>query len=374
MTNTPAWDDSTWPALPALEHDAHADVCVIGLGGTGLTCISALLDRGARSVIGIDAHDVGAGAAGRNGGLLLAGTADFHHDAVAKLGRAKAVEFAHRTAAEIDRFVAEYPGIVRRTGSLRIAASDDELADCEAQFTQMRADAIAVERYAGPEGRGLLFPDDAVFQPLARCRVLATRVQSAGARLFGHSRALAVEPGLVHTTRGSITAEQIIVCVDGRLEAVLPSLAGEVRTARLQMLGTAPALDVHFPRPVYSRFGYDYWQQLPDQRIVLGGGRDMAVDDEWTPAREPTDVIQAYLDRLLAERLGVTAAVTHRWAASVSYTRTGLPVCRAVDRGVWAIGGFSGTGNVMGALLARDVAAQVAAAAGHDEDRATRPD
>ena len=85
-------------------------------------------------------------------------------------------------------------------------------------------------------------------------------------------------------------------------------------------------------------------------------------------------MIQAYLDRLLYERLGVSAAVTHRWAASVSYTRTGLPVCRAVDRGVWAIGGFSGTGNVMGALLARDVAAQVAAAAGHDEDRATRPD
>jgi hypothetical protein len=33
-----------------------------------------------------------------------------------------------------------------------------------------------------------------------------------------------------------------------------------------------------------------------------------------------------------------------------------------VDRDVWAIGGFSGTGNVMGALLARDVAAHLAAA------------
>jgi len=38
-------------------------------------------------VIGIDAEDVGAGAAGRNGGFLLAGLADFYHEAVEKHGR-----------------------------------------------------------------------------------------------------------------------------------------------------------------------------------------------------------------------------------------------------------------------------------------------
>jgi glycine/D-amino acid oxidase-like deaminating enzyme len=362
VTNTPAWDTRPWTPLPPLPPTAAADVCVVGLGGTGLTCISELLARGGRSVIGVDAHDVGAGAAGRNGGLLLAGTADNHHDAVRTLGRDAAVDYARRTEAEIDRFVIEYPDLVRRTGSLRIAASDDELADCAAQYDAMRADGLGVARYDGPEGRGLLFPDDAVFQPLERCRVLATRVQSAGARLFGDTRVIAVAPRQVHTARGTIVAEQIIVCVDGRLEVLLPALAGEVRTARLQMLGTAPELGVRVPRPVYFRYGYDYWQQLPDQRIVLGGGRDIAVDDEWTPADEPTNVVQSYLDHLLRDHLGVTAAVTHRWAASVSYTQTGLPVCRAVDRDVWAIGGFSGTGNVMGALLARDVAAHVAAA------------
>jgi glycine/D-amino acid oxidase-like deaminating enzyme len=360
MTNTPAWETGHWTPLPPLPHDTAADVCVVGLGGTGLTCISELLARGVRSVVGVDAHDVGAGAAGRNGGLLLGGTADNHHDAVVALGRDAAVDYARRTEAEIDRFVIEYPDLVRRTGSLRIAASADELADCATQYDAMRADGLRVERYDGPEGRGLLFPYDAVFQPLDRCRVLATRVQSAGVRLFGGTSVAAIEPGLVHTARGTIRAEQIIVCVDGRLEVLLPSLVGEVRTARLQMLGTAPESSRRFDRPVYYRFGYDYWQQLPDQRIVLGGGRDIAEADEWTMDSEPTGVIQEYLVRLLRTQLGVSAAVTHRWAASVSYTQTGLPVCRAVDRGVWAIGGFSGTGNVMGAIMARDVAARVA--------------
>jgi len=38
-------------------------------------------------VIGIDSEDVGAGASGRNGGFLLAGLADFYHEAVETLGR-----------------------------------------------------------------------------------------------------------------------------------------------------------------------------------------------------------------------------------------------------------------------------------------------
>ena len=85
--NIPVWDDLAWHSLTPLVSDLTVDVCVIGLGGSGLTAVSELLAL-KRSVIGIDAADVAAGAAGRNGGLLLGGTADFHHDACAAIGRA----------------------------------------------------------------------------------------------------------------------------------------------------------------------------------------------------------------------------------------------------------------------------------------------
>jgi glycine/D-amino acid oxidase-like deaminating enzyme len=52
----------------------------------------------------------------------------------------------------------------------------------------------------------------------------------------------------------------------------------------------------------------------------------------------------------------VTAPITHRWAASVSYTPDELPIVREVKPAVWAIGGYSGTGNVVGSLLGRGVA------------------
>jgi gamma-glutamylputrescine oxidase len=356
--HTPVWDDdAAWQPLAPLTADATCDVCVIGLGGSGLLAVRELRARGV-DVVGIDVVDAGAGAAGRNGGLLLAGLANFHHDAVRALGHAQALALYHRTLSELERMFAEFPECTHRTGSLRIAASEREVADCRAQLAQMQADALPVEWYAGPEGEGLLFPNDGVMQPLARVRALAARAREAGAQLYGHTRATTITGRRVDTAQGAtIHCARVIVAVDGRLELLLPELAPRVRTARLQMLATAPAHDVHLPRPVYWRDGYEYWQQLPDGRIALGGFRDTAIDAEWTSDASPTDAIQSRLQVFLRERLGTSAPITHRWAASVSYTESGAPVCEEVRDGVFVIGAYSGTGNVVGALCARDAVA-----------------
>ncbi|HEX2778117.1 MAG TPA: FAD-binding oxidoreductase, partial [Gemmatimonadaceae bacterium] len=293
----PLWaEDAPALDLPPLDGVVSADVCVIGLGGSGLSCVRELRRLG-MSVVGIDAGRVGGGAAGRNGGFLLAGIAAFHHEASTAHGRERAARAWRLTLAELERIAAETPEAVRRTGSLRIAIDDEELADCEAQRAAMHVDGLPVERYAGPEGEGLLFPRDASFQPLLRCRILARATLDAGARLFERSKAARISAGDVMTAKGRVRAGAVIVAVDGGLERVLPELAGRVRTVRLQMIGTAPATDVEYPRPVYSRYGLDYWQQLPDGRIVLGGFRDVGGEEEWTFDARPTLPVQRALER-----------------------------------------------------------------------------
>ncbi|HEX6038720.1 FAD-binding oxidoreductase [Longimicrobium sp.] len=353
--NTPVWDDHDWAHLPALDGDVSADVCVVGLGGSGLTAVGELLRRGA-SVVGIDAGHVASGAAGRNGGFLLAGTYDFYHDAVRRHGHERARRIYALTIDEMRRITAETPEAVRQTGSLRVADSPEELEDCRLQYDALRADGFPVEWYEGPEGHGLLMPTDCAFNPLLRCRILARREVEAGARLYEHAPALEVRPGEVRTPSGTVRCGKVIVAVDGRLERLFPELEGRVRTARLQMLATAPTDEVRVPRPVYARWGYEYWQQLPDGRVALGGFRDLGGEGEWTHEAVPGDAIQARLDRFLRERIGVRAPVTHRWAASVGYTQTGLPLLDEVRPGVWAAGGYSGTGNVIGALCGRAAA------------------
>lgn len=354
--NEPVWGAGTAPLdLPRLEGDEEADVCVVGLGGSGLAAIGELLEM-RRSVVGLDAGQVAGGAAGRNGGFLLAGLAAFHHDAVAALGRDRAARLYRLTMAEIERIAHETPAAVRRVGSLRIAASPEEREDCRAQLAAMRADGLPAEWYEGAEGVGLLVPSDGAFDPVVRARTLARHACARGARLFERSRVVRIDDGLVETEHGRVRCGAVVVAVDGRLEVLLPELASRVRTTRLQMLATAPTDEIVVPRPVYARWGFDYWQQLADGSLAVGGFRDRNEAGEWNAVAEPAEPVQGLIERFVREGLGVRAPITHRWAAVVGYTEGELPVLDEVRRGVWVAGGYSGTGNVVGAMCARAAA------------------
>jgi glycine/D-amino acid oxidase-like deaminating enzyme len=355
MSELPVWDDGAWATLPTLPGEVETDVCVIGLGGSGLAAVLELLALG-RRVVGLDAGAVGGGAAGRNGGFLLAGLPAFYHRAAGNLGRERVQAIYRRTMAELDRMTEETPEAIRRPGSLRIADDAIELHDCETQLAMMRADRLPAERYDGPEGRGILVPTDGAYNPLQRCRALAGQAISGGARLFENTAAITIRGDQVGTGGGRVRCSSVIVAVDGGLERVLPELTPRVRTARLQMLATAPVLDLDVPRPVYRRWGFEYWQQLPDRRIALGGLRDRAGDGEWTDVAVSTDAVQCGLERVLREQLGVTEPVTHRWAGTVGYSPNGLPVIDEVRPRIWAAGGYSGTGNILGALCGRGLA------------------
>lgn len=354
---SPVWEDGRWSPLPPLAATVRADVCVVGLGGSGLTAVGEVLEQGV-SVVGLDAGQVGAGAAGRNGGFLLAGLAEPYHQVVQQLGRKRASQLHQLTLSEMERMTRATPQAVRRVGSLRVEDTAEGLADCAAQAAALREDGFAVEEYDGPEGRGLLFPDDGAMQPLQRCRSLAQQAGRRGAQLHEDSPAVDVQPGRVLTPAGAVDCDAVLVAVDGRLDGLLPELAGTVRTVRLQMLGTAPTTEVRVPRPVYLRGGYEYWQQLTDGRLAVGGFRDLGGELEETSDATPADPVQSALEALLRSRIGVTAAVTHRWAASVGFTRTGFPWLGEVRDRVWAAGGYCGTGNVIGALCGRAMAAR----------------
>ncbi len=329
-----------------------ADVCVVGLGGTGLSAIGELLDLGL-DVVGVEKNRVGSGATGRNGGFFLAGTPDFHHRAAAVLGEERAAALYRLTLEQLDRIWLETPNAIRITGSVRLALDQDEVEDCRAQLQSMTAANLPVSVYNGAEGDGLLFPHDGSANPLLRARTLAGRARMRGARLFEDSPATAVRANRVDTPGGTVRCGIVIVAVDGGLEVTVPQVK-KVRTARAQMLATAPAYEVDIPRPVYARYGYDYWQQLPDKRVALGGFRDLAGDGEWTHRAEATPQVQAHLETFLRQGLGVRARITHRWAGTIGFTDDKLPV---IWKGSgWAVGGYSGTGNVLGAVCGRAVA------------------
>ncbi len=310
------------------------DVAVVGLGATGLAAVLEARRRGA-TVAAYDSGRLGGGATGRNAGFLLAGTADFYH-------RRRDRELYGLTLDEMDRMMAETPTVISRTGSVRRPRSLEEHEDCAAHYQALRDDGFPAEL---ERDGSMIVPTDGSFHPLARASLLAAAARD--------NEAVLVENHLVDNF-DALEADRVIVAVDGGLERVLPELTGRVRTARLQMLATARTDEVRIGRPVYSRYGYDYWQQLPDGRVVVGGCRDQFPDQSWTTASRPTQAVQAALDCLLREDVGVrNAPVTHRWAGTSSYTDDRRPVCEEIRPNVVAVGAFCGHGNVIASMAGR---------------------
>jgi glycine/D-amino acid oxidase-like deaminating enzyme len=364
------WDaDPSLPAWPGFEPLTDslvtADACVIGLGGSGLAAVDELTSRGL-SVVGVDAGRVARGAAGRNGGILACGGAMSFREACDRFGAEVALDLWRRTESELDRLSDRLgPDVIRRDGVLRLAglpgpSEDDdesaerarEQADFDADYELMREHGIAVERYDGELGRGLFLPTNGGMNPVARAFGLATALSGA-AGLHENTPVLSVSAGSVRTAFGVIRAGVVVVAVDGKLDVLLPQLRPHVRTLRLQMLATAPLRTRRLPCPVSVRWGFDYAQQDPFGRLLVGGGRDRFVAEENTHDDQPTAGVQGRIEHIAARLAAGPVSVTHRWAASVGYTDDHRAVCAEVDDGVVVCGAYSGTGNLVGPVAAR---------------------
>jgi glycine/D-amino acid oxidase-like deaminating enzyme len=156
-----------------------------------------------------------------------------------------------------------------------------------------------------------------------------------------------------------VDAEVVLVATDGYPSGLLGRLEGLIVPTRGQMIATEPLAERIFECPHYGRHGFDYWQQMPDGRILAGGFRDAALQDEFTAEEALTPQIQGALEAFVAELVGRPVAVTHRWAGIFGLVLDFLPVVGRVpgEERVWVAGGYSGHGNVLG-LLCGELAAR----------------
>jgi glycine/D-amino acid oxidase-like deaminating enzyme len=147
----------------------------------------------------------------------------------------------------------------------------------------------------------------------------------------------------------------------------VPELDAAVRPTRGQVAVTEPLPRLLFECPHYARHGYDYWQQTPDRRLVIGGWRDTSLETEYTSEEATTPAIQERIDAFATELVGRPARVTHRWAGIFGTTEDRLPLVGELPGrpDVWVACGYSGHGNVLG-FLCGELVAEAMAGRGRD--------
>lgn len=368
---TSFWLDEPYEPRAPLAGDVEVEACVIGGGVGGLSCARSLALRGIETLV-LERATVAGGASGRNGGFLLAGMAAFYHDARERYGAGRARGlYAQTLEAQREIYaLAEELGAsdaVRRTGLLRVSATEEEAEDVRRQVDALREDgfpAKLVEREALPPAlqrsfhNACLTDHDGALQPARWIKALAGAAEQAGVRICEHTDVHApVGADGVMAGEARVRARHVVVAADGALPALVPGVP--VRARRLHMVATEPLPERLVGCPVYARFGFEYFQQTPDGRLLAGGFSDLDGDLSYTDRDEGNPAVWARIERYLAEDLGVQATVTHRWVGTVGYSEDGLPVVRKADA-IYVAGGYSGHGNVLGYLAGRQLAELIA--------------
>jgi len=343
----PYWleDEAIQRATP--RHEGRVDVAIVGAGVTGCAAALRLAEAGLRVRVH-DQRGVAEGASGRNGGFALRGGASRYDVARETYGVEQSRGMWQWTEEALDTIEGLAGDALRRPGSFRLAADDEERDEIRLEYEALHEDGIDAEwvddlpgHLAGRFKGGIVHPGDGALQPARWMRRLAALAADAGAEIREHERVDDVT---------ALDADQVVVATDGYGHGLVPELSETIWPTRGQIIVSEPLDRMLYDRPHYARQGFDYWQQLPDGRVLLGGFRDVSILDELTDVEVTTEPIQSSLESYLGVLIGEPPRVSHRWAGIFGLTQDMLPlVGRVPDReNVWVAAGYSGHGNVLG--------------------------
>ncbi len=333
---------------------AKADVLVIGGGIAGTSLLWHLGQRRIDAVL-LERHHLAWGASGRNAGFLLAGVASSYSEAVRTYGRERSREVWEITNENHDRMIEAARGQDvghRRLGTAILPANEEERALLIESEQLLQEDGFD----ARWDGSRLINPRDGEIDPAAMVAALARQAEP-GAICEGVDVS-SITPRLhdVMVTSGEEMCEAgiVILATNAYTPQLVPSV--QIQPTRAQMIAMAPEAKSIIDMPVYSNFGYRYWRQLRTGEVLLGGWRDTSLETEKTYDDEPTAEIQEHLDRAVRE-LGVKGEVTHRWAGTMGFTESGLPMAGPLDGmpNVYICAGFTGHGMGFAFMTAKQV-------------------
>jgi len=349
VTTTPFWLACPSPDVAPGTMEGPVDVVVVGGGVTGCSCALTLAREGLRVRL-IEAREIAAGASGRNGGFALRGLKPSYDEARELLGHGAAASLWELTERAIEAMVSLAGDALRRSGSVRLAVDEAEREALGREYEALIDDGFKADwldplppPLDGLFAGAVVHPRDAALSPALWVRRLAGHAAAAGAEIVQH----------VPVDRAGIDAFEaaaVVVAVDGLTHVLVPELARWMKPIRGQVLATEPLPELRYDRPHYARWGYDYWQQTADGRLILGGRRDTDAEAETTASEDTNPSIQAELTAYAEQLMGRSVAVTHRWAGVWGETPDGLPFVGPVpgsDR-LWVAGGYCGHGNVLG--------------------------
>lgn len=305
------------PVYPPLQGEISVDVCVVGGGFSGLNTAIELAQRGF-SVALLEAHQIGWGASGRNGGQLIRGVGHdleqfrkiIGDDGVRDLTLMglEAVEIVRQRVdrhgiecdltwgyCDLANKPAQLQGFVEDAEALRSLGYAHELQIIEAQDMHS---VVGSDRYHG----GLVDMGSGHLHPLNLALGEAEVARQLGVHIFEQARVTRIEYGpqvRVHTAQGQVRAGFLVLGCNAYLNDLNPQLSGKVLPAGSYIIATEP-LDAEQARQLLprnmavcdQRVTVDYYRLSADRRLLFGGACHYS-------GRDPKDIAEYMRPKML---------------------------------------------------------------------------
>jgi gamma-glutamylputrescine oxidase len=345
-----------------LQGETRADVCVVGGGYTGLSAALHLAEMGADVVL-LDAHRVGFGASGRNGGQLGTGQRQDQITLEKMVGADNARllwDLGEDAKALVRGLIAKH-GIdcYLKDGIAWAASRPADVTDLHdyAEHLQTRYgyDKItALDRDAfhalcpSPDYiGGTLDMGAAHLHPLRLALGLAEAAAKAGARLHERSHVHDIKHGskvTVRTDAGHVIADQVILAGNGYLGGLDRQVTARVMPINNYVIATEPLGDdaakvlTQDVAVADSRFVVNYFRLSHDKRLIFGGGETYGY-------RFPSDIaalVRKPLSEIFPHLRDVR--IDHAWGGTLAITLKRMPYLARVQPNILSASGYSGHG------------------------------
>ncbi|MGB1310212.1 MAG: NAD(P)/FAD-dependent oxidoreductase [Leucothrix sp.] len=367
---------NTVPEFPQQQGTETADVCIIGAGFTGLSAALHLAQAG-YAVVLLDAHRVGWGASGRNGGQLGSDQRKDQDSLESQYGKesARALWDIAQEANKLCRhLIAEHKidcdlsdGIIHadhRKRFLKETQAYTKKLQTDYHYDKVHyLDTDEIRSHIGSDVYfgGSLDMGAAHIHPLNFALGLAKAAADAGATIYQESPVLdyaeSTQQVTVTTATGEIKANHVLLACNGYLDKLNSKVASRVMPINNYVIATEPLSDEQAQGLIRdnhavadSRFVVNYFRLSADKRLLFGGGENYSF-------QFPKD-IKRFVQKHMLEiypQLDNTR-IDYGWGGTLAITASRMPYFAKVSDNVLSASGYSGHGVAMATMAGKIMA------------------
>ncbi len=152
----------------------------------------------------------------------------------------------------------------------------------------------------------------------------------------------------------TIFAKHLMIAANGFAQSWFPE---ELQPARAQVLVTKPINNLKIQGTFHIDSGYYYFRNIHN-RILLGGGRNLAFEEETTTKMETTQLIQNELYKLLKDIISPhqNFEVDYSWSGIMGVGLQKIPIIKKVSNHIYCGVRLGGMGVALGSEVGTSLA------------------